>query len=1496
VVSERIQRRIERLLERADEAISVFDWTTVRESALAVLALDPSNVDAKAFLRAAEERLAATAAAGRMPAPPVASPLPEGEGQGEGQPEHQHHPEQPLAGAGESPALPGPAVAPSVGARFIEPAAQTPFVPSAFANGRYTVKRFLGEGGKKQVYLAHDTLLDRDVAFALIKTEGLDDTGRDRITREAQAMGRLGTHPHIVSVFDLDEEPATGSLPILGEGAVGAGFKPARPTQPYIVTELMGGGDDEELIKKAPEHRPPLERTLEVGIEVCRGLEFAHSHGIVHRDLKPGNVWLTGATGNGQPATVAGTAAGSLLPDAAAVAKIGDFGLAVALDRSRLTQAGMMVGTVAYMPPEQAMGGEVTPQSDLYSLGAMLYEMVTGRPPFVGDESVAIITQHLNTAPVSPSWHNPAVPSGLEALILRLLEKDPAKRPAGAGEVGQALEGVRAGLKPVPKGAAHPSLPASLPLRERGDGIAAPPDSPMYGRTFVGREAELQQLQSAFDAATSGQGSLAMVVGEPGIGKTSLCEQLATYATIRGGKTLVGHCYEEGSLSLPYLPFVEAMRSYVLMREPDKLRQDLGTGAGDIARIVSEVRDRITDLTPGGSGWGSPSPLRKGLLKVTAPAPSPRPFRTERAGVRETPGHQQTPEPRSRPHPGPLPILGEGERGDPEEERYRLYQAVTGFLRNAAAVRPLVIVLEDLHDADRGTLDLLLHLSRNLAGSRLLLVGTYRDIEVDRSHPLSATLAELRRTSGFRRVLLRGLTADEVQRMLSGLSGQDVRWELAEAVHRQTEGNPLFVQEVLRYLVEEGLITREGGHWRASGDTPLAVSIPEGLRDVIGKRLSRLSPDCNRLLAIAAVIGRDFRLDTLQAVAGVAEESLLAALEEATRAAVLSEQARVGGVEYRFAHAFFRQTLYEELSVPRRLRMHQEVARVLERQYGNRLDEHAAELAEHFAQSTDPDDLRKAIDYAERAAHRALAVYAYGEAARHLEQALDVQEVLDPDEKAKRCDLLLTLAEALLPAGEPGRVFETVAPQAFALAEALDDSGRASGACQLALEGHQRYGNVTSAGTAGYGLWAERADRYAAPGTLHRVRADVAMARAYRAQGKLVEASDLEKTALDMAQQLGDPDAIFSAAIQVGNSLWMTATNQVSLERALHGAEELIGSPRAGVSARTLGAALQYSGYVFLNLGYRTQVQAAWGELADLARRTADADNLAHSLTNQIDQALLDGDLEAAAAAATRVRDRGEEFGAPITGWLFASRGFRPLLYLNRAKEALEAVTETGPLAGDAAEQGFAGWLIRSRRTLVLACVGRLDEARAAMTRLLAEQRAASEDHLSTPNMGVPLLETAVVLRDREAAALLFRRLQPVSSLAYGGISLTCVARHLGDAAVLLGERDEALAYYAQALEICEKIRFRPEIALTYLEIAELLLEGDAGGMNRAPTAADGAGAREGPHPGPLPRGGGDAKRAEALGHLDFAITEFRQMKMQPALKRALRHKEVLKA
>src|SRR5439155_11419923 len=227
-----------------------------------------------------------------------------------------------------------------------------------------------------------------------------------------------------------------------------------------------------------------------------------------------------------------------------------------------------------------------------------------------------------------------------------------------------------------------------------------------------------------------------------------------------------------------------------------------------------------------------------------------------------------------------------------------------------------------------------------LAGARLLVVGSYRDVEVDRSHPLSGALAELRRGANFQRVPLRGLTVDEVHRMMNAIRGQEVPWSRAEAIHRQTEGNPLFVQEVLRYLVEEGIVVREGGRYALSDPSSPEAGIPEGLRDVVGKRLSRLSERANQVLSMASAVGRDFGLDVLQRIAGLPEEELYGALQEATERAVVEQRQAVGAVGFRFTHAFFRQTLYEEIFVPRRIRTHQQVGKALEEVYGHRPDEH----------------------------------------------------------------------------------------------------------------------------------------------------------------------------------------------------------------------------------------------------------------------------------------------------------------------------------------------------------------------------------------------------------------------------------------------------------------------------------------------------------------------------------------------------------------------------
>jgi eukaryotic-like serine/threonine-protein kinase len=1194
--------------------------------------------------------------------------------------------------------------------------------PTSFAGGRYQVKKFLGEGGKKKVYLAHDTALDRDVAFALIKTEKLDETGRTRVTREARAMARLD-HPNIVSVLDFGDHEE----------------------QPFMVLPLMSGGDVEGLVKKAPDHKLPLEQAIEIAEAVCRGLVFAHGKGIIHRDIKPGNVWLSSD--------------GS--------AKIGDFGLAVALDLSRLTQHGMMVGTVSYMPPEQAMGGEVNAKADLYSLGAMLYEMVTGRPPFIGDDSIAIIGQHINTPPVSPTWHRADLPPTLEALILQLLEKDPAKRPSSAADVLKVLESLEPGKFKAPAHTEPPSPAAS---------------SPLYRRVFVGREQELKQLQSSFDNAMSGQGALMMVMGEPGIGKTALVEQLATYVTLRGGRTLVGHCYEEGSLSLPYLAFVEAMRSYVLSRELKDLQSELGTGAADVARIVSEIRER---------------------LKI-----------------------------KLRP------------QKDPEEERYRLMQAVTTFLTNASCLQPLLLVLEDLHDADKGTLDMLVHVSRNFSGARLLVVGTYRDIEVDRTHPLSAALAELRRVSSYGRVILRGLNADEVKRMLESITRHDSLWSLAEAIHRQTEGNPLFVQEVIRYLNEEGSIKREGGKGTDQSEIQLAMRIPEGLRDVIGKRLSLISKDCNQLLSVASVIGREFRLEVLKKVSGLSEEGLFGALEEAKKAAIIEERSGVGAsVAYRFAHAFFRQTLYEEAIAPRRIRLHQQVARALEEIYVSRLEEHAVELAEHFAHSADSADLKKAVSYGEMAAKRATDVYAYGEAARLLDQALKVQEILDPEDKARRCDLILGLCDALLYAPDIRRILDAEAPAVFALAESLGDSLRAARACVADLTAIIMENPGQYSSTPQFTEWARRLDCFARADTPERAIADVALGLIKCRMGEKQPGIKLFHKALELARRLGDQRDIWWAAFGLLSNL--RAPQDIGERLRL--AEELWSSQRVGfifVSGSTT-----WAGDTFLTCGQRMRAEKFNSEIMSLSQRTGNLVFEIQSAILNLALTLMDGRLEEVLKTAESIQARGEEAGiSEMSGIFTVMSVMRARIYLGLSLEIFERKSTAS-------------------RFLLQAHLGNKEEVIKMLERDVVNRPGIGtiEDETYI-NLDTLSLEAAVLVGHRQAAEMLLKRLD-VPGLYTTGISFpTCVPRHLGGAAALLERYDEARKYYLEAIKVCTEMPFRPELALSKLQLAELLLEH---------------------YP---------EEKKEALEHLDFAIKEFTEMKMQPSLERALRQKKILKA
>ncbi|MDX6606582.1 MAG: hypothetical protein QOD14_1122, partial [Solirubrobacterales bacterium] len=747
-------------------------------------------------------------------------------------------------------------------------------VPTEIA-GRYRVRRFLGQGGRKRVYLSDDTATGSEVAVALFDTEGVGAGIQARARREAEAMRKLGDHPQVVTVLDTGEEGGN----------------------PFIVSRYMPGGDVTGLLAAAG---GPLEvtRAVEIASDVTRALEHAHARGIVHRDLKPANVWI----------------------DDDGHARLGDFGLATTEARARVS-GGTLVGTVAYLPPEQALSEAAGPRSDLYSLGALLYEMLTGQPPFPGDDAVSIISQHLHADPVPPSRHNPQVPEALDLVVLALLAKRPEDRPASAAE---ARERMLAALQEQP----------AEPAEER----ASNPLESLAGGVFVGRERELERLREAVDGALAGRGSLQLLVGEPGIGKTRAAEELATYARVSGARVYWGRCREDEGAPA-YWPWVQAVRSYVRDADPVALGWQLGGGAPEIAQLIPEVAEKL-DIEPA-----------KGT--------------------------------------------------DSEEARFRLFDSVTSLMLAAARDRPIVIVLDDLHWADEPSLLLLRFAVRELASSGLLILGTYRDVELGRHHPLARVLGEISGIEGSGRIPLRGLSVGPVERYLEMTAGAAAPPGLAEAVQEQTDGNPFFVGEVVRLLASEGKLT--------GGGSAAELEIPQGVREVVGRRLDRLSEKTNEALRVAAVIGREFEEDLVWRVAELRPEDLMTAAREAIAERLVTD---LGDGNYSFAHALVRDTLYEELTPPKRSALHERAGLAIEEICGRDVDERLGELAHHFLEAAPRGDLAKAIDYAQRAGEQDMDQLAYEDAVDVYGRALEVLELMDEPDEALRCSLLLSLGGA----------------------------------------------------------------------------------------------------------------------------------------------------------------------------------------------------------------------------------------------------------------------------------------------------------------------------------------------------------------------------------------------------------------------------------------------------------------------------------------------------
>jgi class 3 adenylate cyclase/tetratricopeptide (TPR) repeat protein len=783
---------------------------------------------------------------------------------------------------------------------------------------------------------------------------------------------------------------------------------------------------------------------------------------------------------------------------------------------------------------------------------------------------------------------------------------------------------------------------------------------------------------------------------------------------------------------------------------------------------------------------------------------------------------------------------------EPKQKRERIFEALRDLFIRESQKTPLVLIVEDLHWIDKTSEEFLDYLIGWLATTPALLILLYRPEYTHRwgSKSFYATI----------RVdhLSLPTSAELVQ---SILSEAEMVLELKDLILGKAAGNPLFMEELTHSLLENGSIEKTKDHYVLSRKLS-DIEVPDTIQGIIAARIDRLDDSLKRIMHVASVIGREFAFRILQSITDMRED-LKGHLLNLQGLEFIYEKRLFPELEYIFKHALTQEVAYNSLLLARRKEIHGRIGRAIEELYAERLHEFYEMLAYHFSRS---DDLAKGIGYGKKAAARASSVYAYVEAARLLEEALKVQEVLDSGDKAKRCDLLLELADALRLGNRAQRALDEELPEAFSLAESMGDRARASRACTVAILCAWFSGNLTLASWGGpeVALWVEKADRYAEENTLDRAWADLAMGHARWWTGArtnqyslMSEAVRLLSRALELARGLGDPETFWFVAAW-GRLTWVCAPQHAGERRRL--AEELTTRSRAGVTEATLGMALLVIGFALLESGQRQRAEECFAELKAIAERSKQSNLLLFSMVSDATMATLDGRLNDAIAQGRQIEALGEELGFPTFGV---------------SSEVLAAGTAVAHV-GKFGELARLLDLAKSPTdALLLAWLHREAEAVAALDELIASRAGvepSADETASSRDMRS--LQAAVLVGHREAAEFFVRRYAHSGLHTTGplGGDLTCPSRHLGAAAALLGRPEEARAYFLEAMDMATRLKFRPEIALTRLELAGLLLAH---------------------YPD---------EEAEAVEHLDFAISELREMKIQPSLERALKHRETLKA
>jgi DNA-binding SARP family transcriptional activator/predicted ATPase len=880
---------------------------------------------------------------------------------------------------------------------------------------------------------------------------------------------------------------------------------------------------------------------------------------------------------------------------------------------------------------------------------------------------------------------------------------------------------------------------------------------------FVGRAYERDRLNATFKFVEAGERHVVFLSGEPGVGKTSLSAAFGRDAFEDGAVVLYGRCDED--LRNPYQPWVDALTHLVAQAPVDVLAAHVQARGTTLARLAPDLAH---------------------IEKIETSSSS-----------------------------------------DAASQRYLLFGGVVDLLARVSTLAPVVLILDDLHWADRPTLQLLRHVVTAEASLRLFLIATFRDSDVRPDHPLPDALAALHREPGVERLALRGLDDDELLTLLEMTTSHatpEGGVALRDALLAETDGNPFFVGELLRHLVEtRGISEDEHGRWIAPADMRTS-GLPVSLREVIGQRIARLGTTTEGALSRAAVIGRGFDIDVLARITGLDDDALIELCDRAVTAMVLTEGEAPG--RYLFAHALIEHALHDDLSGSRRGRIHHQIARALEELCGNNPADRTGAIAYHWKHA-DPPETAKAIAYAQLAGDRALAQLAPEEALVRYQDALDLLEAASIHDPRLRAALLVGLGEAQRQTGDPAHR-ETL----ITAARLADSLGAVDLLVQAALRNNRGFNSIA--------------------GAVDRDRVEI-LNRALTRIGATDSSDRARLLAILCVERLFDAD--FDERLSM-------ATEAVAIARRIGDATALVDAIRLCQEAIT--------GPQTLKLRIRWNAEAC-----DLAEGLGDPTARLFANDYRALAALEAGDLATMRTALAIFELESERIGQPFNRWQLAfHRAWTNMLEgdVDRAEHAMTEALALGDAAGfpHDAVQFYVGQLLTVRRmqgrihetvpdleqvahdnailrifTATLAFAKSMDDVHRDVRELLDAELADDFPlHADSTWLSASVIwaGAAAQSRHQRASMALYERLLPWHD-QFANTYITpigAVAHSLGELAHVLGRHDDAEQWFTEALALHEALRAPFFIALTQAAWAALLVDRNkAGDSERARALAE---------------------------------------------------------